>query len=339
MTLDLEGLYPPRLDLAQLPTPLVPLDRLSEQLGGPRIWLKRDDLTEAIAAGNKIRKLEFVIARALEEGADTLITCGGVQSNHCRATAVIAAKLGLKCHLLLRGREQLPADGNLFLDQLFGATVTFASRAEFIALDQLLSSTASTLREKGDKPFCIPIGASDATGLWGYIAASEELSQDFERHGMTPSHVISATGSGGTLGGLTLGAVLLDQPWIPMGFNVSDDRAYFDAQIRRDVEIWRDRYPGPAKHLPSEFEINITEGYKGPGYGIPTTEVLTSIRTLAELEGVLLDPVYTGKAFFGMVEEIRQGHFQHSEDLVFIHTGGVFGNFPFRQAYADVKVQ
>ena len=187
----------PRLQLAQLPTPLQFLERLSERCQR-EIWVKRDDLTGHAVSGNKIRKLEYSLAKARQEGADLVITCGGVQSNHCRATAILAAQLGLKVQLLLRGDEPELVDGNLFLDQLAGAQISYFARRYYSAhLDFIVEETCEQARREGHKPFFIPTGASDAVGVWGYYNASEELARDFEREQIAPDYLISATGSGG----------------------------------------------------------------------------------------------------------------------------------------------
>lgn len=318
----------PRIELARLPTPLAPLDRLSAEIGGPRIWLKRDDLTDTTASGNKLRKLEFSVAQALEENASVLITCGGIQSNHCRATAVIAAKLGLKCQLLLRGKPaDAPADGNLLLDQLLGAEITYLSQQEWLDLDGAFAAAESGWREAGENPFSIPTGASDEIGLWGYIHACGELKSDFEQASINPGHIVSATGSGGTLGGLIIGKALSNLDAEMIAVNVCDDEAYFINKISGDIRKWESRYD---HHLEAAPDINIIDGYVGPGYARADKHVFDTIRRVARLEGVIFDPVYTGKAFNAMLTEIDRGRFTGASDIVFLHTGGLFGLFPQR---------
>ena len=329
--------YPDRIQLAQLPTPLQPLNRLSEQLGGPRIWLKRDDLTGSVLSGNKVRKLEFVVARARAQGADTLITCGGTQSNHCRATAMVAAQLGLKCHLILR-QDPLPDssgdlhDGNLMLDQLAGAQVDVYPAKGFAAqLRARLQNAADKSIELGAKPYVIPVGASDGVGIWGYIAAAEELKADFARASIKPSQIVCATGSGGTQAGLTVGAKLQGLNAKVLGFAVCDSSEYFHAKVKSDIAHWRREYPGFADGL--SFDTHVNDQYVGAGYALADNEVLDTIAWVARKEGVLLDPVYTGKAFHGLIEEIKSGAFAAEADVVFIHTGGIFGLFPWRQRF------
>jgi D-cysteine desulfhydrase len=326
--------FPPRLTLAQTPTPLMLLERLSEQLGGPRIWVKRDDMTGGVVSGNKIRKLEFSLAAALEQGCDTVITCGGVQSNHCRTTAVLCAQLGLDCHLILRGAEESP-DGNLLLDKLVGARISYYPNSEYTArADEILQYWQNHYQEAGNKPFMIPVGASDGIGLWGYIAACEELAADFQTHKITPGHIISATGSGGTQGGLTVGNALFNLGAKVWGINVCDDADYFKKKVLEDMQQWQQWYRQPLEV--NQLEVNVIDGYVGAGYARASAAVFATIRRVAQAEGLVLDPVYTGKAFHGMLDQYAQGCFNDSEDIVFVHTGGVFGLFPQRdQIFPD----
>ncbi len=317
---------PPRRSLANLPTPLERLDRLSDEYG-IGIWIKRDDLTHTAASGNKIRKLEFSIGQALAEEANVLVTWGGVQSNHCRATAVLAAQLGLKSHLVLRGREPELADGNLLLDQLVGAEITFAKLDEYQDMDGTFAELTRHYESQGDKTYRIPVGASDEIGLWGYINCTLELKADFDTHGITPGAIVSATGSGGTLGGLILGNAIHELDISIIAFNVCDDEAYFNQKIREDFVNWEKRFEGMDT---SKLPINVIDGYVGPGYGKATENVFDTIRKVARMEGIILDPVYTGKAFDAMLQELKQGRFDGMSDLVFIHTGGIFGLFPQR---------
>ncbi len=325
--------YPPRLKLAQTPTPLVPLSRLSAQIGGPRIWVKRDDMTGGGVSGNKIRKLEFSLAKALEDGCDTVITCGGVQSNHCRTTALLCAQLGLRCHLILRGEEDSDVDGNLLLDRLVGAEISFYSNSEFQRRsDEIYQEWVDHYAGKGSKAMVIPVGASDGIGLWGYIAACEELKADFARENIQPRHIISATGSGGTQGGLTVGNVLYDLGATVWGINVCDDEDYFLKKVSEDIRQWHQWYHSniDANFDPDELVINVIDGYVGAGYAQASEDVFDIIKSAAVLEGLILDPVYTGKAFYGMLDQIKLGLFDDAEDVVFIHTGGIFGLFPQR---------
>jgi len=319
--------YPERLNLAQTPTPFYPLERLSEQLGGPRIWIKRDDLTGAATSGNKIRKLEFLLAEALANGCDTLITSGGVQSNHCRSVALLGAQLGLKVHLLLRSDiEPIPV-GNLLLDQLAGATISHYSLDEYRGLNKLFAQWQDHYAKRGSKAYAIPTGGSNGTGMWGYIAAAEELSQDFQRNAMMPQAIVQATGSGGTQAGLMMGCQLHGIDTRVKAYAVCDNSDYFTRKVLRDLQQWQSQY-SPETDI-SGLVADTCDDYVGPAYGIAGEEVFETIKQVAALEGILLDPVYTGKAFFGMMEDIKKGKFsgQQSNDIVFVHTGGLFGLF------------
>ncbi|MCK7596874.1 D-cysteine desulfhydrase family protein [Microbulbifer sp. CAU 1566] len=333
--------YPAREPLANLPTPLQPLPRISEKysqpFGGPKIWIKRDDLTESALSGNKLRKLEFIIAEAKATGCNTLITCGGVQSNHCRATALAAAKTDLRAHLILRGGRQLQqeeqqADGNLLVDYLAGAEVSVYPLRKYLdQLPSLFEHWEQYYQERGDKALAIPTGGSDGLGIWGYIRGAEELLEDCRRLGFAPEQVICASGSGGTQAGLTLGCQLLGAETAVTGYAVCDDTEYFVNKIVADIEDWRTRYAQSCAFDPGK--IRVDDNYIGPGYGLATAEVYRTIAEAARLEGILLDPVYTGKAFYGLLQDVQSGKYAGVRNLVFVHTGGQFGVFPHRAEF------
>lgn len=352
--------WPKRLPLALLPTPFQRLERLSAELKGPNIWIKRDDLSGSLLSGNKVRKLEFTVAHAKAQNCDVLITCGGLQSNHCRATAFIGAQLGIPVHLVLRGRPPEASgtnnvhanlDGNLLLDHLAGAKITYYETHDYQQnLNVILRSTKEEYRSKGYNPYVIPTGASDGVGLWGYIAACEELVNDFKKQAITPDLIVTATGSGGTQAGLTVGAQLYGLGCDVLGFAVCDDSAYFKRKVTADIIDFTDHYRGRFSNALPQLprgqlhegkitgdvfteaisRIQTNDDYIGEGYGIASDEVLKTILKLASLEGIVLDPVYTGKAFHGLISEIKKGHYNHLKDIVFIHTGGGFGLFPYR---------
>jgi len=315
--------YPAKLNLAQTPTPLHRLARLSAKMAGPSIWIKRDDLTGCLTSGNKVRKLEFLLAEAIANGCDTIITSGGVQSNHCRAVAVLGAQLGLRVHLLLRSDIEPAPVGNLLLDQLVGATISHYSQEEFKQLDSLFAHWQAHYEQQGAKPFSIPTGGSNGTGVWGYIAAAEELKADFARENISPSTIVHATGSGGTQAGLIVGCKIHNMPVQIEAYAVCDNVAYFDRKVRDDLRQWQEQF-APDMALDS-LAINTNDQFVGPDYGVAPPEVFDTIKELAALEGVILDPVYTGKAFHGMLEGIRQGKYDKDSDIVFLHTGGLFG--------------
>ncbi|WKD48493.1 D-cysteine desulfhydrase family protein [Microbulbifer spongiae] len=328
---------PARLRLANLPTPLQPLSRISERFsypcGGPRIWVKRDDLTESGMSGNKLRKLEFVTAAATGQGCDTLITCGGIQSNHCRTTALVGARLGLQVQLLLRGGTSEEMDGNFLLDHLADASVAvYLAREYKEALSGLFQYWAEDYRSRGHRPFCIPTGASDGLGIWGYIEASRELMTDCLAYGFEPEHIVCATGSGGTQAGLTLGCHLLETGCKVTGYAVCDNAAYFQAKVREDIRHWCALVG--EKIETDALAVCVNADYIGPGYAQAERPVYQTIAEVASLEGLLLDPVYTGKAFHGLLQDLNMGKYAGAKNLVFVHTGGQFALFPYRQHFS-----
>jgi len=326
--------WPARIKLAQLPTPIIKLERFSQRFKEATLWIKRDELTGTEVSGNKIRKLEFCIAEAQNQSCDTLITCGGIQSNHCRATAVLGARLGMKVHLILRGEKPKVPEGNLLMDYLCGAQITYLGQEEWRGHEGVASKLQVLYASQDRKAFFIPVGASDEVGLWGYIKASEELNQDFLDLKIEPEYIVTATGSGGTQGGLIVGTELLDMKTQVVAFNVSDDAAYFERKIRDDVSLWKQRYNQEFDE--DKMNIKTVEGYIGPGYGVAGPEIFDSIADLARSEGIFLDPVYTGKAFHGMVAELQKGdagQLPGAKNVVFIHTGGLFGVFPQQENF------
>jgi D-cysteine desulfhydrase len=317
--------FPSMVELARLQTPLEPMERLGKELG-IELLCKRDDLTGAVLTGNKVRKLEFLLAEALNQGCDTVITCGGEQSNHARATAICAARLGLGCHLLLRtpDPENPPGPtGNILLDRLAGATIRWITPEQYGRRDELMAEEAKRLAEEDQRdPFVIPEGGSNALGAWGYVRCAQELCDQLGRVDAT---IVYAVGSGGTAAGLIAGCKLLDLPYRLVGVCVCDDRATFRRRISGILEQMAERYSVDVRVEPESIEI--WEDYVGLGYALNRDEELSCIRHLARLEGLILDPVYSGKAMFGLLSELRAGR-KLSEPVVFLHTGGVFGLFP-----------
>lgn len=303
-----------RVPLALLPTPLVPLPRLTAALrvpdGAPlELWCKRDDLTGSSLSGNKVRKLEHLFAEAEAAGATVILTTGGIQSNHARATAVAARERGMDIVLLLRGEPTPDPDGNLLLDIVLGARIVWCNAEEYrISRDDILRTLAAEVAATGAVPYIIPEGGSNRTGARGYIEAAAEIAA-VGRHF---DHVVVACGSGGTVAGLALGA---DIGFIH-GIAVCDDREYFRRRVR---EIAGDgvREPGDG--------WDILEGYQGPAYGVATSAVWDTIRLAACTEGLLLDPVYTGKALHALRTEVTAGRW--GGRILFWHTGGIYGLF------------
>lgn len=331
--------YPERVALARTPTPLEKAERTSTELG-IELWFKRDDLTGAELTGNKVRKLEFLFADARARGADMVITCGGEQSNHCRATALAATRLGLRSRVLLRTADPArppAATGNILLDRLAGAEVQWITPADYARRAELMAELAEQLTRAGRRPYLIPEGGSNAVGAWGYLRAAAELDADLARLPPRPTTVVYACGSGGTGAGLVLGAALLGwrQRGIRVtGVNVCDDRDYF---VRVIHQICRDFTA--AYQLGGEVragDIDIADGHVGLGYARSRPEELRDIIDLARREAVILDPVYTGKAFHGLLRELERDRERFGERVVFLHTGGIFGLFPAAEQLAPL---
>lgn len=318
--------WPPKERLAQLPTPMHRLARFDQSLDA-RLWLKRDDLTGFVLSGNKVRKLEYVLAYAKRLGVTRIITCGGVQSNHCRATAFACAQLGLACHLVLRDTQGRNAGGNFLLDQMAGADCSIYSVKEYTGgLSKFMSHWAGINEAKGEVVLEVPTGASDGLGIWGYAAAAFELIEDFQREGIAPQVVACATGSGGTQAGLALGFALAGYEVDLVGYAVCDDAAYFDRKVAADIADWQRRNPDVCLQAPLRYRT--VDAYVGAGYAKPGEADLALALEMARTEGVLLDPVYTGKAFHGFITDVQNGMAPNA-DVVFVHTGGGFGVFPY----------
>ena len=318
--------FPKSIDLAQLPTPIEKLERLSKIFEGPQIYIKRDDLTGVGMTGNKVRKLEFLLAEALQNKCDYVITCGGSQSNHARATAVAAAKVGLKSLLVLRSSMSAPLEGNLFIGRLVGAEFEYITPEEYMRVDDVMLGIAVKLKAKGHKPYIIPEGGSNAVGSLGYVKATEELAHQIKSLKLRIDHIVVPVGSGGTYAGLLLGKFLYDLPAQIHGINICDDESYFVKKISGLLKDMQKRYELALKI--EQKDISIIDGYVGKGYGLSRQEEIDTIKKVARAEGVILDPVYTGKAMLGLSDQIRQGRFKANENILFIHTGGIFGLFP-----------
>ena len=317
--------YPPFVELCMRPTPLQPLSQLSRRLG-VTVLCKRDDLTGAALSGNKVRKLEFLLASTLELGFDGVITTGGQQSNHARATAVAAAQLGLESHLVLRTADPdaPPApSGNILMDRLVGATIRWISPEQYAERDAIMAQEAEVLTYQGRGRYdLIPEGGSNALGAWGYVRCVEELSAQL---GRAPATLVCAVGSGGTLAGLLAGVRLMDLPYRVVGVCVCDDRAYFQQRVAGILEDMAIQFDVDLT-MPAD-DIEVWEDYVGRGYALSTNEELALIRDMARSDGLITDPVYSGKALRGLVTEVEGGRQLHGT-VVFVHTGGIFGLFP-----------
>ncbi len=324
--------FPDNIKLANLPTKIEKLERLTELLKGPNIFIKRDDQTGLEVSGNKVRKLEFSVKEALDKGCNMLITCGGLQSNHARATAAVAAKLGIKSCLVLRGNEDSENDGNYFLDRLLGAEIRFISPEDYRDRRfEIMNAIKEEYGTQGFKPYIIPEGASNGIGSFGYFKAMEEIVQQQKEMGVHFDMIVSAVGSGGTYAGQFLGNKLMNNNADICGINVCDDEEYFKNRIYDIVQEGLGYLDVKVNF--SKEEIHIVDGYVGRGYALSRPEELQFIHDLAKLEGIILDPVYTGKAMYGLVEEIKKGNFKKHKNILFIHTGGLFGLFPQKELF------
>ncbi|NOG71316.1 D-cysteine desulfhydrase [Roseicella sp. DB1501] len=328
----------PRIRLGHLPTPLEPMERLSRHLGGPkggpRLWIKRDDCTGLSTGGNKTRKLEFLMADALAQGADTVITQGATQSNHARQTAAAAARLGLACHILLEDRTgyadaAYSASGNVLMDKLHGASVS--RRPGGADMQAEMEAVAEAMRAEGRRPYVIPGGGSNPIGALGYVNAAQELVTQASDMGLRIDHVVHATGSAGTQAGLVAGLVALNSGIPVLGIGVRAPKAKQEANVLALAERTLAHLGLPALLRPEHVVANCD--YVGQGYGIPTEGMVAALRLVAEQEGILLDPVYSGKGMAGLIDLIRKGRFGKEENVVFLHTGGQAGLFGYPEAF------
>lgn len=333
--------FPKKLQLARLPSPIVKLERLSKRLG-KTIWLWRDDLTGFIESGNKIRKLEYLLADAMKQRASYIVSCGGPQSNHARATVCLARRLGLPVRILIREPKESfcsssPANGNLLIDQIFGAeikTIPFAEyQAQGSSYTPFLERELASLKDQGENPYVIPEGGSCALGSFGYLTAVEEMLTVWQNLGTgkkAPDSLFCALGSGGTLAGLVLGYCENGLPYQTIhAINVCDSAAYFQERVGRLLQETIDQFG--FSHQPAELSIH--DGYFGRAYAFAEDAELRFYAEIARTEGILLDPVYTGKAFQGMIKELEQRPQDYGCDILFLHSGGIFANFAFAEQY------
>ncbi|KHN91301.1 D-cysteine desulfhydrase [Pectobacterium actinidiae] len=331
----------PRLSLGHFPTPLEVLPNLSAYLGGPTIYIKRDDATGLATGGNKTRKLEFLLADAQQQGADVIITQGATQSNHVRQTIAAAAKLGLKTKVLLEKRvedygEDYQRSGNVLLDNLLGGEIIDHLPAG-TDMQQAMETLAESLRKEGLKPYVIPGGGSSPVGALGYVACAEELLFQSSQQRLRIDHIVHATGSTGTQAGLVTGLVATNSQIPLLGISVRAPKAKQEENVYALAQrTWQ--LLGIPGELPRST-VQVNSDYVGKGYGIPTEGTLEALRLLAQLEGILLDPVYSGKGMAGLIDLIRQGHFRADENIVFIHTGGSAGLFGYRQLFEQTAAQ
>lgn len=321
----------PRTRLCHQPTPIEALPRLSKLLGGPSLFIKRDDCTGLATGGNKTRKLEFLVGEALEQGADMLVTQGAVQSNHVRQTAAAACKVGMKCHVLLERRvpnrqDSYEETGNVLLDNIFGATHEF--RPAGLDMNAEASIVAEKLKAKGHRPYFIPGGGSNPTGALGYACCAQEIVEHSSKTGETFDWLVMGTGSTGTQAGLVAGFHALGHALPVMGVSVRQPR---ERQIKAVHSLAKSTSDKLGAGDIAMDTILVDDGYVGEGYGIPAESTFEAIHLLAGQEGILLDPVYSAKGMAGLIGMVRQGFFKDSDKVLFLHTGGAVALFAYEK--------
>ncbi|WP_298974265.1 D-cysteine desulfhydrase family protein [uncultured Psychrobacter sp.] len=319
----------PKASLGYFPTPLIELTRLSKTLGGPNIYMKRDDNTGLALGGNKTRKLEYIIGDALAKGADTVITAGAIQSNHCRQTAGAAASLGLECHLVLGGEEPEQPQGNLLLDKVYGCHIHWTGENR---KGEDIPALVAQLKAEGKKPYVIPYGGSNELGAIAFIEAYKELNAQREALKVDFSHIIFASSSGATHAGLMLGNKILQTYSQIIGINIDKgemDKVPFDEHIVSLANSTAQLIAADYQFTADDLILN--SDYVGDGYGVIGELEKEAIALTAQNEGILLDPVYTGRAMGGLIDMIRTGQIKATDNVLFWHTGGA----PALFAYAD----
>jgi len=304
----------PRERFAHLPTRIEPLPRLSDELGGAQVLIKRDDQTGLAFGGNKTRKLEFLVAEARQQGAGTLVTGGAIQSNHCRQTAAAAARFGLECVLVLTGERPQRPTANLLLDRFFGARVVFVEQRS--ERDRILQETFDAVRDDGGRPYLLPYGGSSPTGALGYAHAMQE----FMDQGISADWMVFGTSSGGTHAGLLLGQRLCGYAGKVLGISIDESEDWLKTQVSSLATQASERVGKRIEF--SHDDVLATDAYCQAGYGVVTAAEREAIRLFARTEGVLLDPVYTGRAAAGLIDLVRNRHFGRNDTVLFWHTGG-----------------
>ena len=324
----------PRVSLGHFPTPLEPMDRLSEMLGGPRLWIKRDDCTGLSSGGNKTRKLEFLMADAVEKGADTIITQGATQSNHARQTAAAAAKLGMECHILLEDRTgsndpNYVLNGNVLLDRLHGASVS--KRPGGTDMNAEMDACAAQIKTDGKDPYIIPGGGSNPIGALGYVNCARELNEQAANAGLKIDALVHATGSSGTQAGLVAGLAALESDIHLLGIGVRAPQEKQEGMVY-DLAVRTVEFMGTGTQIARD-SVRANCDYVGPGYGLPTKGMIDALTLLARTEGLLFDPVYSGKGLDGLIDQIHKGYFDGMDNVVFLHTGGSAALFGYPETF------
>ena len=322
----------PRLGLADLPTPLEPLKRLTAHLDGPRLWVKREDVMGLGFGGNKLRKLDYVLCEALARGADTIVSGGVVQSNSQRQVAAAAAKLGLACHLAVyHGRVEPPTieyktSGNAFLNRLFGAHLHDVAWTG--DRNAAIRSLVADLEAKGRRPYFVPYGVSNALGAVAYATTISEIEFQAARSGFAPAAIVHCTGSAGTQAGLVVGAAVAMPNTRIVGIDIDAE----PARVRSDVVAFAREASDLLAAPFDDAMVEVVAGHAGPSYGVPHEATIEAIRLAGQLEGLPLDPVYSGKGLAGLIALIRQGRWRKNEDVIFLHTGGTPALFAYQSA-------
>lgn len=313
--------FPESLGYTHLMTPIESIGVRGEY----KLWLKRDDLTGIELSGNKIRKLDYLAMDAVKQGAHGLMTCGGLQSNHCRATAFLGAKLGMKTILYLRGSAEVNPTGNYFLNLLAGARINFVTPEEYKEIDDIMQKKSEELKANGQNIYVIPEGGSNETGAWGYCQCFTEITEQLSKYEIPIDVIAVATGSGGTHAGLLIGKYLSNSPIDIISINVCDDALFFKNKILNIIENFADK--NNLKLPCNKEDIHIHDGYVGDGYGLIGKAEIDMIKRFAREKGIVLDPVYTAKAYLGL-ESLMSKNILPYKNILFIHTGGIFGIFP-----------
>ena len=309
--------FPARVPIAYLPTPIERLERLSRHLGGPELWIKRDDQTGLATGGNKTRKLEFLVADALAQGSDHLVTTGAPQSNHCRQTAAAAARFGLGCSLVLRGSKPEATTGNLLLDHLLGAHVYWSDGRD---CSEAIAAVQTELRSLGRRPYLIPLGGSNVIGATSYVLAMRELMGQLEAERLNLDFIVFASSSGGTQAGITLGAHVYGYRGAALGISVDHPADSLRTQVAALTTATATHLGLDSLSLADRIDVN--DDYLGEGYARVGETEREAIKLVGQLEGILLDPVYTGRAMGGLIDLIRWGAFTRGQRVLFWHTGG-----------------
>ena len=328
----------PRVPLCHRPTPIEPMPRLSAALGGPTLFIKRDDCTGLATGGNKTRKLEFLVGEAIRENADMLVTQGAVQSNHVRQTAAAAARHGMKCHVLLERRvpdrdADYEATGNVLLDDLFGATREF--RGPGLDMNAEAEAVTAKLRDDGNRPYFIPGGGSNTVGALGYANCAQEIADQSREMGQSFDWLVMGTGSTGTQAGLVAGFHAIGHDLPVMGISVRQPRERQMTAVHGLTQRTLEKLGADGIEL---SKILVDDGYVGEGYGIPAQSTLEAIHLTARQEGILLDPVYSAKGMAGLIGLVRSGFFKPTDNVLFLHTGGATALFAYQEQLMNSNI-